>query len=61
MYERVTIDRKNESVSVDRIDENYWHEKPFLGRRDLFYKNDENKFFFVRHDFWISKLLKFDV
>ena len=65
LYQRVIINRKEETVVSDRIDSNFWIDKPFLGRRDLFYEeeNDEGqkigKLAFVRHHFWLSKLLKF--
>ena len=63
LYERVTINRKDMTTAVDRIDGNYWAEHPFMGRRDLFYmesREGENKqLTFVRHDFWIPKLMTF--
>lgn len=46
---------------MDRIDGNFWADHPFMGRRDLFYMESRNggpeKLTFVRHDFWLSKLL----
>ena len=68
VFERVIIDREELSVSVDRMDANYWIPEPFLGQRDMFYveKRDyeaissgEKKNFrtaFVRHGFWMNKL-----
>ena len=41
LYERVTVNRKNKTVAIDRIDVNWWAEEPFLGRRDLFMTNPE--------------------
>ena len=63
--ERVIINRKEQSTCLDRMDRNWWHreESPFLGRRDLFYpdpKTEGKHLAFVRHDFWVHKLLKFD-
>ena len=31
------INRKDQTVVVDRMDANYWIPEPFLGQRDLFY------------------------
>jgi len=61
LYERVIINRDEESVVVDRMDVNWWIKEPFLGQRDLFY-NDENKgdkLAFVRHCFWYHKIYKY--
>ena len=64
-YERVIIDRKKKTVAVDRIDGNWWHDEPFMGRRDLFYienregQSTDGQLTFVRHDFWIPTLWKF--
>ncbi len=62
VYERVIVNRKDKSVAVDRLDINWLSDAPFLGRRDLFFpsKKHENTLDFVRHDFWLHKLLKFD-
>lgn len=66
LYERVTINRKEKTVAVDRMDGNWWHEKPFIGRRDLFYienrdgtSHADGQLTFVRHEFWLSTLKKF--
>jgi len=65
LFERVTINRKKGTVAVDRLDGNWWHEKPFIGRRDFFYvenregENSQNgSLTFVRHDFWLHALKK---
>ena len=70
LYERVTIDRKANTVTVDRIDSNWWIKEPFLGQRDLFYieKADKeailngtaknSRLAFVRHNFWLHKIFK---
>jgi hypothetical protein len=42
LYERVIVNRKDKTVAIDRIDGNWWHEHPFLGRRDLFLPNPNN-------------------
>ena len=64
------INRKDPSVSVDRIDANWWIPEPFLGQRDYFYieKADKeailnktathSRMAFVRHTFWRHKLEK---
>ena len=65
LYERVTINRKEKTTAIDRMDANWWQPKPFIGRRDLFYqevRGDETnpeQMAFVRHDFWMFKLNKF--
>ena len=68
LFERVTVDREELSVSVDRMDANYWIPEPFLGQRDFFYveKRDYEaikegtranyRTAFVRHAFWQNKL-----
>ena len=68
----MTIDRKKCSVAVDRIDKNYRIDEPFLGQRDLFFvstkdkeailnmTSNKNRLTFVRHDFWLHKLHKFN-
>ncbi len=37
VYERVIVNRKDQSVAIDRLDINWLNDGPFLGRRDLFY------------------------
>ena len=63
LYERVTVNRREKTTAVDRLDANWWQAEPFLGRRDLFYQESRNdgpeQMTFVRHDFWIPKLTKF--
>jgi hypothetical protein len=63
LYERVTINRAEKTVAVDRIDANWWFDEPFMGRRDLFYlerrENSPEQLTFVRHDFWRSSFAKF--
>ena len=61
VYERVTINRKDKSTAIDRIDINWLHDAPFMGRRDLFFPEsaDSKKLTFVRHDIWVPKLFKF--
>ena len=66
LYERVTIDRSKQTVAIDRMDGNWSHEDPFIGRRDFFYienREEENNkmngyLTFVRTDFWRPKLFK---
>lgn len=63
LFERVIINRKEKSVAIDRMDINWWIKEPFLGRRDLFFpdkKTDGKHLAFVRHHFWMHKLLKFE-
>ena len=53
-------------MAVDRIDKSWRLEEPFLGQRDLLYterKDKEtarNRLAFVRHDFWLHKMMKFE-
>ena len=69
LYERVTIDRKNNTVAIDRMDGNWTEANPFIGRRDFFYienRDEDNskmngQMTFVRTDFWLAKLLKTQV
>ena len=65
IYERVTIDRKKQTTSIDRMDCNWWHPEAFIGRRDFFYPetrgNGPEQIAFVRHDFWLFKLARFNV
>ena len=62
LYQRVIINRKDKSVAVDRMDVNWWFDKPFLGRRDLFMPDPKNpkQLSFIRHHVWLHKLLKFN-
>jgi hypothetical protein len=62
LYERVVIDRKNETVYVDRMDINWKSDGPFMGRRDSFAPSikEEGALDFIRYDYWLSKFLKFD-
>lgn len=55
IYQRVVINRKDETTSVDRFDMNWHKDQPFVGRRDLFYKEDDGRFAFVRTDVWSFK------
>ena len=59
-YERVTINRKDHTVAIDRMDINWLNDEPFLGQRDLFMpsKRHEGSLDFVRHMFWIHKATK---
>lgn len=65
-YQRVTIDRKNNTVAIDRMDCNWVEEEPFIGRRDYFYyenRDEDNsrmngQLAFVRTDMWLFKLCK---
>ena len=71
LYERVIINRKEATVAVDRMDANWWIPEPFLGQRDLFYvekkdkkamkegKQSNPRLAFVRHNFWLPKVYKF--
>lgn len=63
LYERVTINRKERTTAIDRMDANWSQEKPFIGRRDLFYQEARDdgpeQVAFVRHDYWLFKLNKF--
>jgi hypothetical protein len=65
LYERVTINRKERTTAIDRMDANWWQSEAFIGRRDLFYPETRGtgaeKIAFVRHDFWLFKLKKFGV
>jgi len=66
LYEKVTINRKTKTVDIDRMDGNWWHDEPFIGRRDHFYIEDregtshaDGQLTFVRHDFWLPFYAKF--
>ena len=65
LYERVTINRKERTTAIDRMDANWWQPEAFIGRRDLFYPESRHdgpeQVAFVRHDFWLFKLKKFGV
>ena len=68
----MTINRKEATVAVDRIDGNWWIAEPFLAQRDLFYVEKLDKegilsgnitkprLAFVRHNFWLHKVNKFN-
>ncbi len=60
MYERIVINRADQTVAVDRLDVNWLNDGPFMGRRDLFMpsRRTEGGLDFVRHSFWIHKLTK---
>ena len=59
-FERVTINRKDNTVAVDRLDINWLEDKPFVGNRDLFMpsKRADGSLDFVRHAYWIHKACK---
>ena len=56
-------------MAIDRIDGNWHHDEPFLGRRDYFYtenreesNNKMNGYLtMVRTDFWLPKASKLPV
>ena len=59
IYERVIINRKDNTVAVDRLDANWWIPEPFLAQRDLFYpEGDSGKLAFIRHNYWLHKVQK---
>ena len=60
VYERVVVNRADQTVAVDRLDINWLNDAPFVGRRDLFMpsRRSEGGVDFIRHNFWIFKLLK---
>ena len=70
LYERVTINRKEHTTTIDRLDANWWIPEPFLAQRDLFYVEKKDKedilsgkvlkprLAFVRHNFWLHKVDK---
>ena len=61
IYERVIINRKENTVAVDRLDANWWIKGPFLGQRDLFYpESSGNKLAFIRHNYWLHKVNKLE-
>ena len=59
-FERVIINRKDNTVAIDRLDLHWLEDKPILGRRDLFMpsKRTDGSLDFIRHNFWIHKLSK---
>ena len=63
LYERVTINRAEKTVAIDRIDANWWINEPFMGRRDMFFLEQRGskpeQMAFVRMDYWRSSLVKF--
>ena len=62
-FERVTINRKDNTVAVDRLDIIWLEDKPFVARRELFMpsKRANGSLDFIRHSFWIHKACKFGV
>ena len=63
IYQRVIINRKDQTVAIDRFDMNWLVDEPFMGVRDHFMPSTkkENTLDFYRHHFWLHKLLKFDM
>ena len=66
LYQRVTINRRTGSVDIDRMDNNFWANSPFVGVRDHFYTEDRGgsnsyngRLTFVRHWSWYPSLFKF--
>ena len=61
VYQRVIINRKEQSVSVDRFDMHWLEDAPYLGKRDQFRTNThkENTLDFYRHEFWLPIVFKF--
>ncbi len=59
-FERVIINRKDNTVAVDRMDVHWLEDKPFIGQRDLFMpsKRADGSVDFIRHAFWVHKLGK---
>ena len=59
LYERITINRAEQTTAIDRMDGNWWEEDAFIGRRDMFYpetrEGSAEQMAFVRHDFWLWK------
>ena len=61
VYERVIVNRADQTVAVDRMDINWLDDAPFLGTRDLFMpskRGAEGSLDFIRHNFWLHKLCK---
>ena len=44
LYERVTINRKERTTAIDRMDANWWQPQAFIGRRDLFYPETRGEY-----------------
>ena len=66
VFERVTINRKERTTAIDRMDANWWESTAFIGRRDLFYPETRGEagpeqIAYVQHDFWLAKGKKFGV
>ena len=61
-YERVTINRKEQTVAIDEY-ERHWTAKdgPYVWKRDLFMQrsDDSDRLTFVRHYYWINQLARF--
>ena len=57
VYERVTINRGDHTVTRDRMDINWLDDAPFIGKRDLFMpsKRHEGNIDFVRQHYWLMK------
>ena len=72
VYERVIVNRAENTVVIDRMDSNWWHDNIFLGQRDLFYVEDvdkeailegtakQSRLAFVRHNFWKHKFYAYN-
>ena len=62
VYERVVINRGDKTVAIDRMDMNWKDDAPFMGQRDHFMpsRKQEGGLDFIRHHFWLHKLLKFE-
>ena len=60
VYQRVVINRNDQTVAVDRFNINWKTDAPFMARRDLFMpaKRLDGGIDFIRHEFWLHKLLK---
>ena len=61
VFERVIINRKEQSVAIDRMDMNWLNNEAFIGLRDMFTpsRRHDNAVDFVRYHFWIITLTKF--
>jgi hypothetical protein len=57
----VIISRKDKSVAVDDLGIRWIADEPIMSRRDLFMqgKRNDKAVDFIRHDFWVNKLLKY--
>lgn len=62
LFERVIINRKTKEVTIDRLDANWLVDEPFMAQRDQFKASTKNQgsLDFIRYNFWLSKLLKFE-